>query len=318
PKVEAALAATGPVLGEAAGLASPVLKTVGDKIITGALKAPVSIVNSSSDILGTTLPQKLESIVEAVKKYGVSTPAEAEAVIQSLEGQLVPVARAAGARGGTTDAPQAAQDALTAAMNRLKGVASTPGDRVAALQAQKDRLIAEEGSHSMPGPPVITMQPSKVLGPNGKSVMTPVSTPGDRVQRPSMTPEETLNSARAADTRWDSKTSPAAVDALKVTEVAERNALKKAVPETEPILSEQAKMIVLKKALDREGLRRANQDLMSFGAVPAMVALHNPASPAGIAGIAHMVIKHGGVTPGIMLNKLGDALARNDVQAMAM
>ena len=77
-------------------------------------------------------------------------------------------------------------------------------------------------------------------------------------------------------------------------------------------------MIVTKNALDREALRRANQDLFSFGGLSAMHALRTPLEPSGIIGLGHMALRQGGPRLGIWANKLGDALARKDVQAIAM
>lgn len=284
---------------------APALDSAAFRLVRSALKTPISLLNKGGAAAGRTAESKVTDVVNTVRHNRLSTPDAAEQFIKAQEDKLDAPIDAATAAGVTTDAPQRAQQYLRGAQQRLRGVASTPTERMDAFKHEGEALLNDtNGSHGQ-----------DVLLPGGTSlqrtghVVVKVPNPPVLIRelRTNMTPRDTLNSARAADTTWDATRPAAMAQAKKVTEVAERDALKAAVPETAAILEQQGHGIVAKKVLERESVRHGNMDQISLG---LMAAHGNP------LGIGHQIIRMSGVKGGVMVQQLADALARNDVQTV--
>ncbi|MGC4084435.1 MAG: hypothetical protein QM736_20550 [Vicinamibacterales bacterium] len=93
-----------------------------------------------------------------------------------------------------------------------------------------------------------SMQPSAILGPNGQPYMVPVvSHQTTRALRPSVPADEALESARASS-RWSTSRTwgerkGATTEATKKVEEAQRDAVKEAVPASQPFFARSAKGI---------------------------------------------------------------------------
>ncbi len=313
PIIGGIMGATSPIIGEIAGAAIPAaIKALGRGTARQALKPTYTALMKMGGFEGPA--PNAEALLDFILKNKLATAADAEAFIRQLEQQkIMPIARAADARGALTDAPARAQAALDAKIAASK--ASAMASDVPHLEAAKQTLAEGQGSHSFTNP-VWTMQPSPngILGPNGQVVQTPVLTL-QRQLKPAMGVEETLTSARGAqtDAAYGIGVKPKGqLAAEKAVEIAERDAAKAAAPELEPALAEQRMAIHAKKVLGQADVREGNRDMMSLK--NALMITHAATSPGtGTLMLGDGILKYAGVKGGIVLQDLAKALERKDV-----
>ncbi len=312
PVIGGIIGASGPLVGEAAAASIPwALKTLATATTRQALKPAYSILSKMGGFEGAE--PNAEQLVRYIIDNKLANAADAEAMIRNLENnKILPIARAADARGAVTTAPADAQAALDAAIakDRTSGLATN----AAALERAKQRLATGPGSHAEDVTTMVPQAHPTLLGPNGKPLITLVP---QTVRQPkaSMGVEETLNSARGAatDAAYGTGVRPqGALLAAKTTEIAERNAAKAAAPELEPALAEQRLAINAKKVLDRGDVREGNRDMLPL----TVATMIGKGATGDVMGVGWGILKAAGVKGGILADQLGNALQRGDVRAV--
>jgi hypothetical protein len=246
----------------------------------------------------------------------ITTGAKAEAIILDAERAIQ---RAVGDQA--TDAPMRAMRYL----DRLEQSAAKqglPAQDVATIRGAAQELL--EGPHGMdvlwdvPGAPINT----GILDAAGKPVMRPgpMVTNTTRVLRREMPANETLEVARGSS-KWGNRKSwgeqkGASTEASKTVERADRDAIKRAVPESRPAFQRQGQAIQAKKVFTRGEFRQSNRDSLGMPTIIAGAAEMAAGKPPFMAMAAEFA-RRNQVRMGVWADRLSTAIQNNDVETAA-
>lgn len=303
-----------PVAGELAQGAGRFLKDTAVNFVRAAVKPTVTqmkqVAGASREGINTIADRLAKFIIDR----RLSNPAQAQAIIDDAEQAIQ------GMVGNqATDAATRAARYLRA----LRNSAARQGlgaDDVATIEAAgQDLLNGRMGRDVVTA--TTTMQPSQVLGPNGRPFMVPVTThQTTRALRGAVPADEALDSARASS-RWSTRKSwgeqkGAQTEASKAVERAQRDAVKAAVPQSKPVFAEYSKAIQARDALERMGFRQGNRDVLSLPAT-VMGAGEVAAGKVPIMAAAVNWLRNNQLKAGMWSDALGNAIRNNDVQTVS-
>lgn len=287
-----------------------------EPLVRSALKPTISSMRRITGNQG--MDAKANALVRFVLDNKLTTPDQARQVFQDAESELQRVL-------ATKNAPT---DAATRADRYLQAL-----KRSAAKQGLNDSDVAaieNAGRELLNGPmgqDVVTqttaMQPSTILGPDGKPVMVPVTTTQTtRELRPSVPADEALTSARASG-RWSTRKAwgeqkGASMEAQKAVERAQRDATKSAIPETVPLLARQGQAIQATQALDRMQMRAGNTEPVSpFDVTTGAVEVAHGRPPVLAVGRAWLRSPQNKIRAGIWAKTLENAIVNGNAPLTA-
>jgi hypothetical protein len=277
-------------------------------LVRAAIKPTVSAMSKISGASTEGLNAKAEQLVRWIIENRVTTADKARTIFAEAERELQ---RILAVKNAPTDAATRAARYL-GALEKHAAKQGLGADDVAAFKSAAAELIEGPMGHN-----VTTMVPkaSAVLGANGQPMTTMVPQTS-RALRPSVPAAEALESARVSGQmrtgkQWGELKS-SSIEARKGVERAQRDAVKKAVPESRDLLKREGMAIQAEKVLDRAELRSANRDAVSL---PAHVIAAGEIASGRVPVMAFAAnwLRNNQLKAGIYADKLEKAIKANKV-----
>ncbi len=305
PKAAAALGAVVPVAGAVVGSAANLAKRAAPRLVQAALKPNVTSLKQMAGANQAGLDEMAKRVSQFIVDNRLTTPDKAQTLVSNA---LQEIQALVGSQ--PTNAPQLAKRYLEV-FERQAARQGLPADHVSAIHNAMTELV--EGPM---GEQIGTTL--KFANPGGKLQIQPGAP--IRALRPEVPADEALASARtssrfATKRQWGEQKGTA-TEATKKVELAQRNAVKAAVPATRPYFETASEGIKARDLLQREALREGNRDVAGLtGQIVAGAEISHGRFP--ILGIAANILRSGQLQGGMLADRLANALKNNDVQLVS-
>ena len=313
PTTAAAMSAAFPVVGAVVGRGARALKEAAPRWALAGMKPTITAMKQTAGASKIGVGKVADDLAQFVIDNRITSPDKAREIITAAEAEIQSMVG-----GQATDATTRAQRYL-GAVRRSAARQGLGADDVASIERAAQQLL--EGPM---GEDVVTattrMQPGRTLNAQGQPVMVPVTShTTTRGIRPTVPADEALRSARSSS-KWSTnrawgEQNGAQTEAAKAVERAQRDAVKTAVPETQPVFAKYSKAIKARDVLERMNFRQSNRDVVGLPSHVIAGAELASGKPPIIATAANY-LRNNQLKVGIWADKLANAIKNNDVQTV--
>lgn len=249
-----------------AAAAKKASKYIGSKavpLVRAAIKPTVTEMRQQAGASRNGISQAANRLAKFIIDNKLTSPEKAQAIIDDAEQQIAKLVT-----NTPTDAPARAARYLKA-LERSAAKQGLPADDVAAIRTAAKELVDASPMGETVTKTVMKPSPSGLVDAHGKPVMV-ATKQTSRALRAEMPADEALETARGSS-RWGTRKAwgeqkGATTEAKKAVERGARDAVKKAIPETKPVLKREGQAIQAKRVLDRKAFREGNRDAVSLPA----------------------------------------------------
>lgn len=314
PTTAGAMSAAIPIVGAAGSAIANASKGAASRFVRAAIKPTVTEMKQTAGASQIGIDKVADRLAQFIIDKRITTPERAQAIINEAENEIQMLV-------GATPTDAATRSArYLKALERSAAKQGLGADDVATLRGAARELVEGPMGQNVVTS-TTTMQPSKILNPQGQPVMVPVvSHQTTRALRPTVPADEALESARSSS-RWSTRKAwgeqkGSSTEASKGVERAQRDAVKAAIPETKPIFKDYSKAIKARDVLSRMNFRQNNRDVVGM---PTQIIAGQELLKGRVPfmAMASNWLRDNQLKAGIWADKLGSAIKNNDVQTVS-